>query len=321
MKIRIADRLLVALTGLVMIALCVAGIAQVFVGVPVTGTVKGWIAEPTPMVIIIEVLVLLAVLLLGVYCVGMLFRHKKGKRGFVAQATEIGDMHISLKAIEKLVSKCAEPYSELKLTGVSLEEEKQSLIVKLKVCLNSGISVPLAVGALQRQIKQYVTDCTGVDVKEVRVQVDMDGEPSEDSPYLVKQLSQRPVAARLHDGEHQIPVAAELKEEDVPVLTAEKPEAAPAEEMPQVQEVPVQEPVQEAAAEAEETPAEDAEAAAEEEVPAEAAHETAETEEDPAEEEAEPLYKTIFGDFIAAAEKAAEEKEQEDAPAEEAVED
>ena len=48
---------------------------------------------------------------------------------------------------------------------------RDGLIISLKVAMGSEISIPLAVNALQRQLKAYITSATGVDVKEVRVTV------------------------------------------------------------------------------------------------------------------------------------------------------
>jgi hypothetical protein len=42
----------------------------------------------------------------------------------------------------------------------------------MRISLASGVNIPLAVSALQKQIKQYITSCSGVDVREVRVMVE-----------------------------------------------------------------------------------------------------------------------------------------------------
>ena len=45
-------------------------------------------------------------------------------------------------------------------------------MITIRIALASGVNIPIAVSALQKQIKQYITSCSGVDVKEVRVMVE-----------------------------------------------------------------------------------------------------------------------------------------------------
>lgn len=194
MKIRIADRLLVALAGLVLLALCASVVAQVFFQVPLTDYLASALATPGQAAAVVIVAVVAMLLIIGVYCVCLLFRHRKGKRGFVTQQTENGELSIAVKAMEGLVHQCVECHPEMELLGVSLEPGKDGVTVKLRINLASGVSIPLAVGALQKQIRTYVTSCSGVDVKEVCVQVETTSELATDSPYAVPGLMANPPA-------------------------------------------------------------------------------------------------------------------------------
>ena len=51
----------------------------------------------------------------------------------------------------------------------------------IKITLLSGVNIPLTVNALQKQIKQYITSCSGVDVHKVRVMVETDGHAAFDT--------------------------------------------------------------------------------------------------------------------------------------------
>lgn len=194
MKIRIADRLLVALAGLVLLALCASVVAQVFFQVPLTDYLATALAAPGQAAAVVIVVVVVLLLIVGVYCVCLLFRHRKGKRGFVTQQTENGELSIAVKAMEGLVHQCVECHPEMKLLGVSLDPGKDGVTVKLRINLASGVSIPLAVGALQKQIRTYLTSCSGVDVKEVCVQVETTSELATDSPYAVPGLMANPPA-------------------------------------------------------------------------------------------------------------------------------
>ncbi len=115
----------------------------------------------------------LILVLMGLRGFGMLFRRRKDK-GFVIQRTEFGDMSISMKAMENMVKKCVDSHGELTVNNTKIYLVRNGVSVDLKITLASGVNIPLTVNALQKQIKQYITSCSGVDVHEVRVKVETD---------------------------------------------------------------------------------------------------------------------------------------------------
>ena len=212
MKIRIADRILVALAGLILLLLAVILLDQTLLPMGVTDWLQS-LATPVSTRIshalyITVVIAATAVLaLLGLYCLGMLFRHqKKSKRGFVMQQTECGELSISVRAIEGLVQKCVDRHDEIHVMSTALDTTRDGLVIRLRIGLAGGVNIPLAVAALQKQIKQYVTSCSGVDVKEVKVQVETSSK-GKDSPFTVADLPEKV---------EPLPVV----EDNAPVLTA-----------------------------------------------------------------------------------------------------
>lgn len=216
MKIRIADRILVALAGLILIALCAATVAQVFFGVQVTEAVRvlldrqGGFARP------VAAGVILIMLLTGVYCVLLLFRHRKRSDGFVVQKTENGELAISMKALQDLVMKCTDKHDEMTVEGCDLENTRDGLMVRLKVKMAGGISIPMTVSNLQKQIRQYVTACSGVDVGEILVKVETGEGVIKDSPFAIAEPS--PIALlkpapNQNPGEPDQPAVPELTEQ------------------------------------------------------------------------------------------------------------
>lgn len=193
MKIRVLDRILVFLAGIVLLCTGAGVIAERFFDVPVFDTLADMLFESLT-VVIVAVCVLV---LLGVYCVCMMFRRYKGKRGFVVQRTEGGELSISIKAIENLVQKCIDKHEELHVMSTGLENSRDGLVIKLRIGLASGVSIPLVVSALQKQIKQYVTACSGVDVREVKVQVETASANLKASPFAVPDLLATPVTEKL----------------------------------------------------------------------------------------------------------------------------
>lgn len=192
MKIRVIDRLLCALSGLILLAMAAALAAETVFHVQLTAFVGGLLAKQTAMHVAVFIGAAVILMLLGAYDVGILFRRGKGKRGFVMQKTENGELSISIRAIETLVQQCVDKHEELHVTSTALDNSRDGLIIRLKIDLASGVNIPLAVSALQKQIKQYITACSGVDVREVRVQVETAASKVDHSPYAVPDLLQNP---------------------------------------------------------------------------------------------------------------------------------
>ena len=222
MKIRILDRILVALAGLLMLAGGAALTAQLFFGKNVAGRVASWLADESLRVYIIIAGILL--FLLGVYCVLLLFR-RKGRNGkFIMQRTENGELAISLKALETMVQKCLDQHKEVSAQAVSLENQKGSLMIRIRGTVAGGVSIPLTVETMQQQIKQYVTACSGVEVRDIRVEIESSGPDAKDAPFAIE----APAAIGLLKGASEPAPAQEEKEEKKP---AEKAETAAAPEM------------------------------------------------------------------------------------------
>lgn len=223
MKIRIADRLLVALSGLILILTALCMLDQNVVNFGLVTALQTLIQpitdKPDHVVYIVALIAAIALLmLLGLYCVGMLFRHqKRHKRGFVVQQTDCGELSISVKAIEGLVQKCVDRHDEISVLSTALDSARDGLIIRLRIGLTGGVNIPLAVSALQKQIKQYVSSCSGVDVKEVKVQVETSAARGKASPFQVEELS---------DKAAPLPVV----EDKTPAITAASVEEKAAEE-------------------------------------------------------------------------------------------
>ena len=192
MKIRILDRILVFLAGVLLIAAGAAVVVGIFWDIPVADFFESLQGKST-----VAIAAACVLALLGVYCMGMMFRRYKGKRGFVVQRTEGGELSISIKAIENLVQKCIDKHEELHVLSTGLENSRDGLVIKLRIGLASGVSIPLVVSALQKQIKQYITACSGIDVLEVKVQVETASASLKASPYAVPDMLATPVTEKL----------------------------------------------------------------------------------------------------------------------------
>jgi len=172
MKLSFWDRLLLTVFGLLMLCGAVLLALEAFFGLPVTAFVGQILTFGSLKRVLAFAFMLLMLFTLGVYAVLRPWRRRSKKRGFVLQQSENGEIGISLKAIDSLVRKCMDQHEDIQLYTIGLSESRDGLVIRLRVGMVSGMNIPLAVGALQKQIRQYVTACSGVDVAEVDVQVD-----------------------------------------------------------------------------------------------------------------------------------------------------
>ena len=222
MKIRVLDRILVAIAGILLVAACAGLVAQVFFGVDVIGFVQQAIMKENTMRKVLVGVCAGVLLILGIYCLLMLFRHRRRKDKFILQKMESGDLAISLKTLETMVQKCMDQHQEIKTEAIRLENQRDGLLIRIRGTVAGGISIPLTVDTLQKQVKQYVTACSGVEVKGIRVQIEASGEEAKDAPFAIEP----PTANLLPKGNSELkditveePAEAERVETAVPEKT------------------------------------------------------------------------------------------------------
>ena len=229
MKIRLTDRIICGLLALILLCCAAAIVAQTFFGLPVAEKISNIFMTPeTTLHKILLVSAFVLILLFSVYCFTVLFRHKSKNRKFLSQTTEGGELDISLEALNSLISKCLEQHPELNAEKVILDNEKNSLFVRIIGEIAGGISIPLTVSQLQKQIKQYVTACSGIEVREVKVTVRSSGEEAKDAPFAIEAPSAIPRLKAASENEPDTEENFQVKDvESVSFfspLTAQEPE-------------------------------------------------------------------------------------------------
>ena len=207
MRIRFWDRFLLAVSGLLVFCLGGALLAYAFgfsfanVIIPTKADFALW-----EQMAAIGIAFLLCVL--GVHGISMLFRRRRDK-GFIMQHTDLGDVSISMQAMENMIKRCIDSRDEMKVTRTSIYRARDGVNVGIRVSLANGVNIPLTVNTLQKQIKHYITSCSGVDVKEVRVMVETSShQHAKDGEVIVPNLQNNGVAAQTAT-EAAAPVAAE----------------------------------------------------------------------------------------------------------------
>ena len=211
MKLRVADRIFAAIAGLLILAACAGIVAQMYFNVDVIGMAQKVFSSDSTKVHVALIVLCVGLLLLGFYCVFILFRHRSRRDKFILQKNDSGELAISLNALENMVGKCLEQHPELHVQHMNMENEKDGLLIQLRGGVAGGISIPLTVESLQRQIKQYVTACSGVEVKGIRVQIETMETDAEDAPFVIAPPTSKPL----------------LREENEPKAEAAVPDAVP----------------------------------------------------------------------------------------------
>ena len=165
-KMKFADRLALFFGALIVI---VSGAALIVAGLQITGFMVD--ALPTWARAVSIGLGVLCVFF-GGYLLAFPRKFRAGRHDFVVQRTDNGELRISVKAIEGLVQKCIDMHDEIRVNSQRIHNTRDGVVVDLNIALANNISIPLAVAALQKQIKQYLSASSGIDVTEVRVSVD-----------------------------------------------------------------------------------------------------------------------------------------------------
>lgn len=209
----IRERIAAVLSGLILIAAAVCFVTEAFFGAGITGALGALLADKGALSILLTLLIVLVLLVLGVCC--LIFAMPKriaGKRGFVMQKTENGAIGISIRSIEGLVATCMKKHDMIERSEIAVTESRDGIIILLDITQAAGVNIPLSVGVLQKQIRTYVTACTGVEVQEVRVMVENNETTAVESPFVVQDtiaippavLSQKPEAVALPEEEEEI---------------------------------------------------------------------------------------------------------------------
>ena len=171
MKQSFPDRMLTGLTGILLVIL---GLGLFVYGVGIFPLQLDMTFLEGPFTFwqhVLLAVIALVLFLLGLRGIAAVFRSNKEK-GFILQHTEYGDLNISMNAMENMVKKVVDMNDELKVTNTKIAHTKDGVIVSVRILLENGVNIPMIVSALQKQTRQYITSCSGVDVREVRVFVD-----------------------------------------------------------------------------------------------------------------------------------------------------
>ncbi len=99
------------------------------------------------------------------------FKNNRGKNHSVIRHTAFGEVNISLQAIEGMAQKSARivpGLKDIKATGKQIDE---GIIIEVNALALSDINIPETSIKVQQNIKEYIEEFTGINVKEVKVKI------------------------------------------------------------------------------------------------------------------------------------------------------
>ena len=185
MRVRLWNRFIIAFTGLLLLAAGVLAALCALNYVPAWLNLSELVGGLVTWQRVVVGGVALVLCLLGLHNICMLFARKNTK-GFITQRTDYGNMSISMKALDTMARKCINQHQELEIKSTRIYRVKNGIAVRIRLLLETGVNIPLTVSALQKQIKQYIVSCSGVDVHEVQVLVETN-QPKPKKPHEQQQ--------------------------------------------------------------------------------------------------------------------------------------
>lgn len=245
MKHSIPVRILAALGGLVLLAASAGVVAEGFFGVPVLTTISGVLASQEAWAVLVKIVGALILAVLAMMAVTCALPGKAPKQsGSIMQKGENGPIGITVEAIRKMALACAQKHPEITHADVDVREVRDGIVILMDVTQVGGVSIPLSVARLQKQIRQYVNDRTGLDVTEVRVMVDNKSDDHVASEFEVEDWVMPSAPVKTEDyaqsgSAPEEPLAEQLRQIAEITTQTVQAEPTPAEEEPSRPETPV----------------------------------------------------------------------------------
>ena len=103
----------------------------------------------------------------------MLFDNLRTKQKITAtiHQTALGQIEITIPALEALVCKAVQTFKEIDVVKPILELKENKLTVVLKIKVNPDLDIPQTTAELQHVIKDYITETTGTSIHTIKVEV------------------------------------------------------------------------------------------------------------------------------------------------------
>lgn len=171
MNLRWYDRVLIALSGLLLAAL---GVLATLMGGgvvrPESFTLDFWLGDGWQWM---PVIVLGGLLLLawGVWMIIRPFVETSDTSGryYILKDRGDGEVQISVQALDHLVHRALGVWPEILSAHVRIGGQEDAMHITLRTTIQANVRIPELIGEVRAKIKQYVEECAGVRVESVKV--------------------------------------------------------------------------------------------------------------------------------------------------------
>lgn len=167
---RVFDRIFLFIYSLIL------GISLIFVALVATGLVKPWIARDILDLVTSQGAVAISVAIVAIVLFAISVRlfyisvaSGNGKPPSIDQRTDFGDISISLETIENLALKAAYKVAGIKDIKARVQVGQAGLHIKVRSVIDGEVSIPALTEEVQRSVKGYVEEISGVPVSSVNV--------------------------------------------------------------------------------------------------------------------------------------------------------
>lgn len=228
MKMKLIDRLLIALFSLIGIALAALLVCNLFFAHNVTIDLFGWVEAlsvtvPGQIGLVAIALVLLA---WSIKIFSIAFKHEREKvpMSVSVQNTEHGSVRISISALDTLISHALEHQEGIKQVKSRVINHEDSVSVEIEMSLMSDVNIPNITMLLQRSVKNYIEEYSGIAVREVTVLI---SSIVEVVPLPLALENKHDDAAQTYEMPAEVFVEAEPDRDDLVTEQPERTEAVP----------------------------------------------------------------------------------------------
>lgn len=195
MNLRWYDRILVALSGLVLIALgvCVILAAGNVIQLPEAIAFDTWLGtgwQWMPLIFLAGILIIVW----GMWLFIRPFRRKGDARGkyYLLKGEDDGDVKISINAIDHLVHKCVSAYTQIVSTKVKITGKEDAMVITLHMTVKTDVRIPNLVDEVRADIIRSLEHSAGVTVSSVQIYVDATKDDKDGEMKYIEAKSKEP---------------------------------------------------------------------------------------------------------------------------------
>lgn len=98
-------------------------------------------------------------------------RSRRGKNAIIHH-NEMGDVHISIGAVENLVEKAARHVRGVRGIKVAAEHTAGGLKLRLKAIISPESNVPTVTAEIQKRVNEYIQNTVGIELTDMHVYVE-----------------------------------------------------------------------------------------------------------------------------------------------------